>query len=152
MRGGAPLQLGARPVEKEGVGGAGVPTGDQLRPGVERGICTDALMPGKTVREDDRPMCRYAQVSSGGRSGIPRRGVTATTDPRRGQPRRAAYPGRTTSRSRRNRSASGRKAAPSARSVTVCTSSQDQPNVVATSVSSLLADTPLISRLSVLTV
>ena len=31
-----------------------------LRPGVERGICTDALMPGQTVREDDRPMCRYA--------------------------------------------------------------------------------------------
>jgi hypothetical protein len=40
----------------------------------------------------------------------------------------------------------------SARSVTVCTSSQVQPNVLVTAVSSLLAETPLISRLSVLSV
>jgi hypothetical protein len=61
MRGGAPIQLGARPVKREGRGQvAGVLTGDHLRPGMERGICTDALMPGQTVREDDRPLCRYA--------------------------------------------------------------------------------------------
>jgi hypothetical protein len=31
-----------------------------LRPELERRICTDALMPRRSVREDDRPMCRYA--------------------------------------------------------------------------------------------
>jgi hypothetical protein len=38
-----------------------------------------ALMPGQTVREDDRPMCRYAQVSSEDRLGIPRMGVAVLT-------------------------------------------------------------------------
>ena len=57
------------PWKRKAPADAGVPTGDRLRPGVERGICTDALMPGQTVREDDRPMCRYAQVSSEDRSG-----------------------------------------------------------------------------------
>src|SRR5215218_8023557 len=56
MRGGAPILLGARPVKEEER--RHVPAsslGDRLRPEVERGICTDALVPGQTVREDDRP-------------------------------------------------------------------------------------------------
>src|SRR5688500_10720704 len=80
MRGGAPIQLGARPVEREGSRlCAGVLTGDHLRPGMERGICTDALMPGRTVREDDRPLCRYAYGSSEDRVPIPAGGVAVVT-------------------------------------------------------------------------
>src|SRR3982751_129319 len=95
MRGGAPILLGARPVKEEER--RQVPAsslGDRLRPGVERGICTDALMPGQTVREDDRPMCRYAYGSSEDRFAIPERGVTATTAPARGSvpQRRVALP------------------------------------------------------------
>ena len=87
---------------------AGVLTGDHLRPGMERGICTDALMPGQTVREDDRPLCRYAQVSSEDRSGIPRSGVCsrhplgpAGRRIRAGRRRRAAASGRRPRRIRR---------------------------------------------------
>ena len=130
------------PWKRRARGWAGVLTGDRLRPGVERGICTDALMPGQTVREDDRPMCRYAQVSSEDRSGDSPAGGGHRHRPAVGQPRSAAYPGRTTSVSRRFRSASGRKAAASARSVTVWTSSHDHPNVVATSVQLAASPTP----------
>src|SRR5215217_680851 len=75
MRGGAPILLGARPVKEEER--RQVPAsslGDRLRPGVERGICTDALMPGQTVREDDRPCAGTSRLAAKIAAGFPERG------------------------------------------------------------------------------
>src|SRR3712207_5727622 len=47
MRGGAPLQLGARPVEKEGAAAAGVPRGDRLRPSWNAGSARMRSCPGE---------------------------------------------------------------------------------------------------------
>src|SRR5829696_6541785 len=75
MRGGAPILLGARPVKEEEH--RQVPAsslGDRLRPGMERGICTDALMPGQTAREDDRPCAGTPTVAARMPPRFPRRG------------------------------------------------------------------------------
>src|SRR4051812_39699965 len=72
MRGGAPILLGARPVKEEEH--RQVPAsslGDRLRPGMERGICTDALMPRRSVREDDRPCAGALTVAARMRRGFP---------------------------------------------------------------------------------
>src|SRR6476661_9110014 len=79
MRGGAPLQLGARPVKKEGAAVDDVLAGDRCAQVRNAGSARMALMPGQTVREDDRPMCRYVQVSSEDRRGIPQERVAMVT-------------------------------------------------------------------------
>ncbi len=108
--------------EKGGRRGTGVLAGDRCAQS-ERGICTDTLMPRRSVREDDRPMCRYSQASSQDRRGIPAGRVAILTPAVRrtpaGRRRRAAGPA-----PRRTRTPAAR-----ARSVTVCTSSHDHPNV-----------------------
>ena len=63
---------------------AGVLAGDRCAQDGTRGICTDALMPRRSVREDDRPMCRYTEVSSQDRRTIPAGRVAVLTHPLRG--------------------------------------------------------------------
>src|SRR3954468_11556796 len=82
MRGGAPILLGARPVKEEER--RHVPAsslGDRLRPGVERGICTDALVPGQTVREDDRPCAGTPRLAAGGPRPFPAAGWPRSPSP-----------------------------------------------------------------------
>ena len=131
MRGGAPLQLGARPVEKEGAAEAGVLTGDHCAQEWNAGSARMRSCP-------DKPSGRM----TGRCAGTPRLAAKIAAAFRRGGWPCSPHAARRTPAGRRSASSRvllvlRRKARAIARSVTVSTSSQVQPNVLATSANSL---------------